>query len=205
MTDHPRSDELADEPTVPEPLAATAQHIELLHNKRARLLEAVLDAEQQYVQAVWREHRAGQLDWRELIACYERLRSWGLQGYSRRWLAVIPYDLVTMRRRAAAVPDLDGTWKGPTGWPLPEGSVYPIRGVFVVYVLLDENLSPIYVGSTQHFRERMKRHHTAGKRWSSWVAYPCESRKHAYEIETRFLRQYQPSGNRTRSAGGGVA
>lgn len=88
----------------------------------------------------------------------------------------------------------DGSWTGV--WPPLPGDPFPPRLAPVVYVLFDDQHHPSYVGSTGDFRTRI-RAHAREKRdlWSTWVAYPCASRSAAYDVETRFLRQYMPALN----------
>lgn len=93
-----------------------------------------------------------------------------------------------------------GSWQG--SWPLAEGDHCPPRGACLVYVLFDADNVPVYVGSSETFRSRMKQYTAAGKTWTAWVAHPCADRDDAYDVESRFLRQYKPvlnvQGARTR-------
>lgn len=174
------------------PYAATEQHIRLIQAKRIKLAEALLESEYQYIESVARTFETGRITWTELLRTYDVLRDTGLPGYGSRWQARIPHTRQQMSRMAAIT--------GIEQWSGQGMNVYldpnrPPRGAFVVYVLLDEANHPVYVGSTGSFANRMS-HHRRDKVWASWVAYRCDDRAHAYEIERRFLRQYKPEVNK---------
>lgn len=106
------------------------------------------------------------------------------------------------RRADRHEPNDDGTWSGP--WPMTYDTNYPPRLQPVVYVLFNDN-TPVYVGSTANFRERMKQHHR-DKKWTRWTAHPCSTRDEAYRVEAAFLEVFQPAlnaqGPQNRSVGG---
>lgn len=88
----------------------------------------------------------------------------------------------------------EGTWHGTL--PLHTWDPAPADGSPVVYVLLGQAPADTYVGSTQHFRSRVKRHLAAGKQVDRWMAYPARTRSAAYEIEARLIATYRPEANR---------
>lgn len=100
-----------------------------------------------------------------------------------------------MKPVAASVPNGDdGLWHGV--WPLPLRDPRPPSGTPVVYVLYDgEGPRPIYVGKTERFSIRLRRHHFNGKAWTRWVAYPCRDTQHAFETEGRLIDQLRPFQN----------
>lgn len=76
----------------------------------------------------------------------------------------------------------------------------PPRGQNVVYVLYDAFGTPCYVGSSGDFPTRLKWHLKDGKPVRVWIAYPCASRKAAYALEDRLLKQYKPYLNKKAGA-----
>lgn len=171
---------------------ATEQHIRLLQTKRERLAEAQIEAERQYVMSVSREHQAGSVSWTELERTYHVVRDGGLPGWCQRWEESLPYTIRYIKTMAART-EID-KWSG-TGMNVHLDPGRPPRGAYVVYILFDQDNHPVYTGSTQSFANRMS-HHRRDKVRASWVAYRCDSRAHAYEVESRFLRQYKPPVNR---------
>lgn len=198
MTDQPPA--LRESTGIPA-LAATEQHMQLLRDKRDRLNAALIDSQYQYLTALAREHRAGRITWVDLNHAHEVCRSHRTIDLTERWNSCLGVTPGKVRVNAQMMPNgANGTWHGV--WPLPDGVSHPPRGAFVAYILFDDVRAPCYVGSTKNFRERLKNHYRDGKRWTSWIAHSCTDRKHAYQVETKFLQQYKPPMNRTSSAGG---
>ena len=56
--------------------------------------------------------------------------------------------------------------------------------------------TPLYVGSTHVFAERVKRHYIDGKPVKFWQAYLCSDREAAYQMEDRLLKEHMPVMNR---------
>lgn len=174
-----------------ESLAATAQHIRLLQRKRQTLADALVQAELQYLAALKREYDAGDVSWTQLWMAYGELSAGGIPGYRVRWLAAIPQHparIATNAKREAAASN--GVWTGHR--PLQGGEHYPPTDQSVVYVLFDTQNVPIYVGSSGNVSARFAQHHADGKRFAAWIAHGCRDRAEAYEMESRFLRQYMP-------------
>lgn len=85
-------------------------------------------------------------------------------------------------------PNAGAGWRGR--WPLNSGH-WPTAGTHVVYVLMDDQARPLYVGSTSAFRKRLVRHaHT--KTWTRWAAFPYASRVAAYRAELTLITVLQP-------------
>lgn len=175
--------------------AATEQHIRLLQAKRAKLDAALADAERQYAIAVAREFNGDRVGWAELYRTYRVVADGGLAGYLKRWQEAIPYSPQRMCTNSRIDPTGEQEWSG-CGMEVWRENDRPPTGVSVVYVLFSEDATVVYVGSTRAFTKRMSQHRRSGKMWATWQAFRCRDREHAYEIESRFLDQHMPSGNR---------
>jgi predicted GIY-YIG superfamily endonuclease len=173
----------------------------LLQAKLAKLTDALMDTERQYAASVAREFAAGQISWPEMHRAYQVVRDGGIKGFLARWQESVPYTAQKMTQMALADPDAAvQEWSG-VGMRVSSDRNRPPRGVCVVYVLFDDDNHPIYTGSTQSFTSRMG-HHRRDKVWASWRAYRCRDRKHAYQVEQRFLAQFKPARNK-QGAGAG--
>lgn len=175
--------------------AATLQHVEMLHKRQQKLVAMRDEAEHQMLHRLGIDYRAGHVSDSQLAAVFQRLKQLEIPGRSTRWDAHIPHDW-------AAMGDLF-RWKpnGPNGtfvgeWPLHPRAVAPRGGKSVVYVLFDASNEPCYVGSSCNLRQRLKAHARDGKVFTSWQAYPCRDREHAYELEVQLLRERMPRLNR---------
>ena len=181
-----------------EPLRASAQHIELLQDKRRRLSDALVSAELQFLAALRRECLDGEMTWAQLREAYSLLSAGRLPGLRARWMDAVPVspeDVILNARREAAA-GAGGVWRGHR--PLHRGEYYPPIGQWVVYVLFDAGRHPIYVRSTNCCPQRFADHRAQGKRWSTWTAYAVDSAE-AYEVQARFMRRYQTDLNRQRA------
>ncbi|MGZ4620033.1 MAG: hypothetical protein ACXV3F_15320 [Frankiaceae bacterium] len=183
--------------SLPESLRTSAQHIELLQDKRVRLSDALLSAEFQFLAALRRELQVGEMTWAELRDAYSTLSAGRLRGLRARWMdaiAVSPEEVIVNAKRAAAG-GASGLWSGHR--PLRRGEYYPPIGQSVVYVLFDAYRHPIYLSNTNRCSERCADLRAQGKRWSSWTAQAVESAE-AIEVQARFARRYQTYVNRQR-------
>mgnify|MGYP001409889242 CR=1 FL=1 len=180
------------------PYDDTIQHLELLASKVARLNELRLRAEEQLLHRIAADYRAGRITAPQILEIRNRLREHGtlLPGHRNRWNAAMPPELSAARllHTARNIPNGDGYWHGE--YPLPEGTRAPSDGINVVYVLYDARNVPCYVGSTGQFRTRIRTHHSQGKPFVRWLAYPCRDRAHAYQLEDQLLRECKPYLNR---------
>ncbi len=176
-------------------LAATAQHIRLLQEKRDRLTNALVDAELQYLAALRREYDAGATTMVQLRDAYDFLAAGKAPGVSARWRDQIPVSRAKAHAHAKQEEraEADGSWRGV--WPIELNDAAPLKGQSVVYVLFDADHGPVYVGSTSQLRIRLATHSRDGKVFRYWIAHPCRDRDHAFEVEARFLHQYMPALN----------
>lgn len=182
------------EATIDQPYSATEQHIRLLQAKRDRIIVALAEAERQYAAAVGREFRAGSIGWAELLRTYQVIRDGKIPGFVDRWEESVPHTPQAMRLNAQRDPNGQQQWSG-YGMDVGRDPNRPPKGVCVVYILFGSEGEVVYVGSTESFASRMSQHRR-DKTWSSWQAHRCRDRKHAYQVEARFLQQYMPERNR---------
>ena len=179
-----------------EPLRASAQHIELLQDRRRRLSDALVSAELQFLAALRRECLDGEMTWAQLREAYSLLSAGRLPGLRARWMDAVlvsPEEVILNARREAAV-GAGGVWRGHR--PPHRGEYYPPIGQWVVYVLFDARRHPVYVRTTNRCSQRFADHRAQGKRWSSWTAYAVDSTE-AHEVQPRFTRRYQTDLNRS--------
>jgi hypothetical protein len=96
-----------------EPLRASAQHIELLQDKRRRLSDALVSAELQFLAALRRECLDGGMTWAQLREAYSVLSAVRLPGLRACWMDAVPVspeDVILNARREAAV-GAGGVWR----------------------------------------------------------------------------------------------
>lgn len=179
-----------------EPIAASLQHLALLHEKRARLATVQADTEAQICAAAARAYASGEMTLADLGRLSRTLSAGPIAGTDERWRAAFPVS----RNKARAALTADENGYGPTATeyhgstPLLPGQRYSPVGTCVVYVLFAD-MTPVYVGSTSNMRNRVDTHRKNGKRWDAWTAYRCNDRAHAYAVENEFLRAYMPDLN----------
>lgn len=190
-------------------MAASVQHLDLL-NASIGTIEARLNRVKasrtetlmQIAAATKRLMTSGQLDMLSLLALYDELNCPGL---FTAWKAMgLPH--VQRMRAYAAIAErsrpndaASGGWVGEWNWDDPDGPLtdnYPRDLVPVVYVLYAADCTPIYCGSTEHFKQRLKNHHRDGKSFVAWRAIPCADRQQAYDLEDQLLKQSCPPLNR---------
>jgi len=175
--------------------AATLQHVALLKEREERLEAARHDAENQMLHRVGLAYHAGEIDEVQLKAVYDAYNAVGTQGRSSRWNEHIKLAWAKVRHAVRIAPNgPEETWIG--SYPCDRYDPAPMGGVSVVYVLFDDTNTPCYVGSSAKFRQRLKDHAKAGKRFVRWQAHRCRDREHAYALEGRLLREHKPYLNR---------
>jgi hypothetical protein len=174
-------------------LTSTLDQLKAVDERRRYLTE------RQHVMIAQVAHRAG-LRWRagsmpreEVLAFYSQLRDVSAVGFMKAWEdAGLPSARSLrerMRYEALTQPsEPDGSWAGSQ--PIGEQRRPPARQA-VVYLLYD-GAEPIYLGSTDRFVTRISTHRRDGKQFTSWHAWPCRDREHAYEREVEMLRQSLP-------------
>jgi hypothetical protein len=90
-----------------KPLRASAQHIELLQDKRRRLSDALVSAELQFLAALRRECLDGEMTWAQLREAYSVLSAGRLPGLRARWMDAVPVSpeevILNARQEAALV------------------------------------------------------------------------------------------------------
>lgn len=199
---------------VPEELAASVQHLDLLGQSISRVEDRLATLKQaraqtlaQIAQASKRISRERGWDSAAMLALYESLNG---PGFFSAWKAAglphpqrLRHNVETADRHRPNDP-ASGGWVGE--WEVRDeswGSVgrivngsYPRRGVPVVYVLYGADASPVYCGSSKNFDTRLAAHHRDGKVFAAWRAVPCADRAQAYALEDRLLKQSCPPLNR---------
>lgn len=176
---------------------ATLQHAEILDQRRQRLEEAQLEAEEQVLHRAGLMRRSGELDFDGLYEIFCWFKRHGLPRCPTRWDANMDIPWKRVEAAARHRPNgPEGTWIGE--YPLGGKETAPREGTAVLYVLFDETNEPCYVGSTDNLRQRLKAHATAGKRFTRWQAYRSDDREAAYQLEERCLWERLPPLNRRR-------
>lgn len=198
---------MSDQPiAVPEELAASVQHLQLISDsiqslsaKVKRLEAARKDTLRQIAEASKRVSHGWSKT--EMLALYESLNR---PGFFTAWNAAgLPHPGrlradVEAAVRNAPNDSASGGWVGEFD---PEGfgtvsAPRPPDWTPVVYVLYAADCTPIYCGSTEHFRQRLKAHHRDGKQFVAWRAVRCADRAQAYALEDQLLKQSCPPLNR---------
>lgn len=180
-------------------LAATAGHIDLIQSKLEKLQDARDDSWAQLLTMVARKYRAEEINSTQLQQFYRDMRESYGPGWTRVWNAHMPVTgnrlaHVAARDRRIAEQRKTPSWSGV--FPINDQEA-PLAGISVVYVLFDKAGVPAYIGSTATFRERMKAHRSIRpKLFVRWIAYRCDDREAAYELEVRLLRENLPYLNR---------
>jgi predicted GIY-YIG superfamily endonuclease len=192
-------------PDVPEELAASVQHLELLGASIAKAearLEMLRAARAQTIkQIAAAAGRAKGWSADDQLALYEKIHGTGaLAAWTKAGLPN-PRDLRLYRPNDPQ----SGGWVGTfstEGLKFNESPISrprPSNGQAVVYVLYGPDLSPIYCGSTCHFHNRLKWHQSDGKVFVAWRAVPYDDRESAYQAEDRLLKESCPPRNRKAS------
>lgn len=176
-------------------LAATLQHVELIHQRERKLTAAREAALDQLSHRIGAAVRSGEIDDAQLVAIWEQIRDSAVPGRQKFWDKNVPTKWLRLKYRKNQIPNgPEGTWVGEN--PCVPTDPAPGVGVSVVYVLFDDQNEPCYVGSTGNFRPRLKAHIQSGKQFVRWQAHPCRDREHAYELEVRLLGERKPRLNR---------
>jgi predicted GIY-YIG superfamily endonuclease len=192
-------------------LAATAQHIEMLNRKINRLQDARVDAWRQTLSVIGHMYSDGRLDDEDLYRLlYVMADSYGA-GFTSLWDQSAPieakYVIGRARTREAQEIALErnkpngphGTWVGHLPLPYDPPAPVAIKGIAVVYVLYDIFGEPVYHGSTDNLRTRLRSHEKTKPEAVCWVASRCEDRERAYQVEVANLLQHLPRLNKKAS------
>lgn len=179
-----------------EELRDTAAHINIIQAKLYRLEQAKRDSWEQLLTAAARMHRRGDLTSAQLLAFQRDMRASYGPGLAAVWNRNISIPLNKLRHVVAheerIAEERNRThWHG--SWPVDGRDPVPSAGMPVVYVLLDGDGVPAYIGSTDFFRSRMKSHNRNHPGvFDRWVLYVCDDREAAYDLEVQLLRQKLP-------------
>lgn len=85
------------------------------------------------------------------------------------------------------------TWSGARA---PHGA-YPPPGTWVVYALLDDDGTTVYVGMSRALAARLRHHRARRPQWTHWEAQEATDENHAASLEVRWITVRRPSQNRT--------
>lgn len=178
---------------------ASLQMLATLGQRRAYLAERQFDTIAQITHRAATAWRAREIDDVTLRDIYLAMRSISPVGWSKTWQEEDLPQITTLntwiaRHSSDRGPEADGSWQGT--YPRDPDGPCPRKGQSVVYVLYDDQLDPVYLGSTHHLTERLKRHRRDGKRFSYWRAFPCRTREEAYALEDQMLKGSLPKLNR---------
>jgi len=191
-------------------VAATAQHISLLNRKINQLQAARVDSWDQLLTRLGQMYTEGRLDDEDLYTLLYVVADGYGDGFTCTWNRSMPVQAKHVigreRSRAARVAAEErnapngphGTWAGDLPLPCDEAPV-PLKGIAVVYVLYDANSEPVYHGSSDNLRSRLRRHEKEKPEAVRWVASRCEDREHAYQVEVANLVQHLPRLNKKAS------
>jgi hypothetical protein len=190
-------------------LSASIDHLELICNKIERLQRVRYDTLRQLCYGIRREWHAGELTDEQILGLRRAfIDEWRLPNVKKAWdssglpsavelarkVADARYEKERIRRHTSN--DVDsGGWVGEWIDRKPS-EPYPARGESVVYVLYGEDFDPVYCGSTESFRSRLKAHAYSGKEFVAWRAVPAPDREAAYQLEDRLLREHCPPLNK---------
>lgn len=187
----------------------TVDHLERICLKIERLKEARYDTLCQLLYSIRREWLAGELDDEQILGLRRSfVEEWRLPDVKKAWdscgfpaatelarkVAAAGYERDRLRRHASNEPE-SGGWVGEWIDRAPS-EPYPPTGAPVVYVLYGTGADPVYCGSTESFRNRLKAHAYSGKEFIAWRAVPAPDREAAYQLEDRLLREHCPPLNK---------
>lgn len=191
-----------------DPLAAvdgydeSLQRIRLLREERFALLEKQRAIEKEHLRRIATAFRSDLIDMDDLADAYKEYEATVRYdaGYTSRWNVEVCVSAAQLAYRAKGLTRPNGpagSWSG--SYPLGRAP-YPPDHQCLVYVLFDDLNQPCYVGSTQHFRLRLRQHRADGKQFAYWTAYPCDDRTAAYALEDRLLKEHKPYLNKRAAA-----
>ena len=172
--------------------------IEALGDARRRAEAQQVTAEEQFLSEASSLYRAGSIGLVDLVALAHAYRDVSMPGFSTRWNSAMPIkwaQIMNMAERGGLPNGPDDSWVGE-GRPFGDESCPP-TGVSVIYTLYDQDWNPVYVGSTERFRLRIKTHYEdSDKPFTYWRAWRCRDRADAYRHEAEILDGWMPPLNR---------
>lgn len=177
-------------------LDALFSEVARAQEEQAKAGRALLAAESAYLTEVRRAFDSGAIDPRQLQLIYNQHRDRAaitkLTALSARWLDYIPYDRHAIRMMAARVPERsDATWRGSTGLAgLGSDGPVPGKGALVAFALFGNGGTPVYIGFTAVFRNRLATLDREGLRWESWLAVACADRRDSIKVRRDLIRRF---------------
>jgi hypothetical protein len=180
---------------VPAELQPALDSLVALRQAAIDLEEARVKAEVVYLTQVRAALEADRID--EIADIYVAAHACATKGFHERWREITGRThagLATRIAHRARLTALTNAPNGPGGhcWtgitPIGPDEPRPPVGLPVVYVLYGSDGQPIYAGSTDNFHRRLNSHIRDGKLPWTWMAYPCDTREQAYEIEDRNIK-----------------
>lgn len=145
--------------------------------------------ELEYLRRIGEDWQAGRLTMDCMAAAYRRYKAiYDKPRFSFRWNTVMPVPSEQLGGRPRlTLDDLspDGCWTWDGSGPQPATGGTP-----VVYMLFDED-ALIYIGATCCLSQRL-RGHRGTKRFTSWMAWPFQSKDSAFCAESQWITAYQP-------------
>lgn len=134
------------------------------------------------------------VSWHELDRVYRRLREYNVPNAASVWSDAGLPEIKHVRREMKRFPQPGFlAWFGV--WPIVDDD-YPMGGTPVGYVLLTDDLGPLYHGTTVNFMKTLNRHEAEGRAWERWVAYRSDDPWAAGEVKSRFIGGQQPAWNK---------
>lgn len=182
--------------TVSLDLLSTIDQLRQVDARRRYLTDRQKTMVEQVIHRAGVRWRDGQMDTDELLAFYDMVRDVGALGFVKHWKSAdLPFPSIIRAHaymaRVTMPNESDGSWSG--AYPI-RGEHRPPDGQSVVYILYNETDS-IYLGSTASLPARL-RQHAQDKTFTSWRAWPCRDREHAYQREEEMLRDVLPCLNK---------
>lgn len=189
-----------------ETVAGTSTSVTLadLRQLADSIEQARVAAELDILRRAKADYDAGRIGMSGIEDLYVELRHITTKGFHERWRTIlgIPYAGIATRlahrerKLARSVPNGVGGayWTGT--WPIGQADPLPLFGTPVAYVLFGADDRPIYIGSTDRLGIRLWNHSRDGKPFERWIAFRCNDRDHAYELEAELIDQHRLPLNR---------
>lgn len=182
---------MTDRTTTESPALATFEHLERLLAKRHKLDTAIRDSVAalgpQLARETWTAEELGELHRRSKAHP-------GPKYYLTDTLATftgVDQRLITWHSRHPQGWQLTGTL------PLRRDPGLPLNGTATVYLLLDDDNSCLYVGTSSQVNNRLRAHMKEGRIPATrYEVIVCETGPDAYRLEGDLIFQHKPPYNR---------
>lgn len=186
---------------------SSIEHLTRAGKRIETLRTTIRDTEEQIAHRMGVAVRFGTMSYDEACQVIAEVKRYLEPGWMKRWEEHSGLPIAKMNHAISADGRLDPRfernetwgWSGTyshDGYPSKTSFPRPAKGVSVVYILFAGDGTPLYVGSTHVFAERVKRHYIDGKPVKFWQAYLCSDREAAYQMEDRLLKEHMPVMNR---------